>query len=426
VRNASWRERAERLKKRILSLIQTLSVEGFSDSFESKGAIRLLAKPIQDPKTGGWVGHVEEQLGTYISRISIDKNYSQRQPFDHIKDGIYRRLIKDFIEGAVMPEVKIAVLGTNNKKVDALDQNGLRYSIIDGLQRTYCYCIALMLVAFREALVEDACITADAWEYFQPSVEQLGERNQAVRHFLKRTTRYEVFYAIELSGLLHYMVTFNTGQRRMSLAVQLEIMQQPLLDELSKLSKHPIFYETLKEAGQSKKKEQFAAKDLVIATQAFLTHNPQVSAAEEADSFLEEGGAYLDDLGDVEDVLAVIKWVINELNPSIVRVYEGETSKQFILSGGGIFLIAFMAACGQYMEKHGREKLVKVQKRVLDLVRNGTDDPLRMQEYYDVLASITSSRGKTVRNLVYNTFLRMFNGVTDEPEWSDTFTSFGS
>ena len=30
-------------------------------------------------------------------------------------------------------------------------------------------------------------------------------------------------------GLLHYMVTFNTGQRRMSLEVQLEIMQRPLL-----------------------------------------------------------------------------------------------------------------------------------------------------------------------------------------------------
>ena len=44
--------------------------------------------------------------------------------------------------------------------------------------------------------------------------------------------RYQVFYNIDLAGLLHYMVTFNTGQRRMSLAVQIEIMQAPLIDSL--------------------------------------------------------------------------------------------------------------------------------------------------------------------------------------------------
>ena len=40
--------------------------------------------------------------------------------------------------------------------------------------------------------------------------------------------------------LLHYMVTFNTGQRRMSLPVQLEIMQRPLIQELEQRAKIPV------------------------------------------------------------------------------------------------------------------------------------------------------------------------------------------
>jgi hypothetical protein len=37
-------------------------------------------------------------------------NFYQRQPFDHLKDKIYRHLIRDFINGAAMPEAKIAAV----------------------------------------------------------------------------------------------------------------------------------------------------------------------------------------------------------------------------------------------------------------------------------------------------------------------------
>ena len=50
------------------------------------------------------------------------------------------------------------------------------------------------------------------------------------------------FPTIDLSGLLHYMVTFNTGQRRMSLAVQLEIMRQPLIEALEKQAQIPVWH----------------------------------------------------------------------------------------------------------------------------------------------------------------------------------------
>jgi len=50
------------------------------------------------------------------------------------------------------------------------------------------------------------------------------------------------------------------------------------------------------------------------------------------------------------------------------------------------------------------------------------DDPLNLGQYHEALSKITSSRGKTIRRLVYDTFLRFFMGATPEPEWMDTAT----
>jgi hypothetical protein len=134
-------ERLEKLRERILTLGQDLLAEGFGAQVPPPGPIRLTAEAIHDPKTGGWIGHVEEPLGTYIQRVSIVGNFSQRPPFDHITDPIYRRLIRDFLTGAVMPEAKVAVLSSTGSetKVAALDAPDIRYSMIDGLQRLYCY-----------------------------------------------------------------------------------------------------------------------------------------------------------------------------------------------------------------------------------------------------------------------------------------------
>src|SRR5207249_8338639 len=122
-------ERLERHRERILTLGQDLLAEGFGAQLHPPGPIRLTAEAIRDPKTGGWIGHVEEPLGTYIQRVSIVGNFSQRPPFDHVMDPIYRRLIRDFIEGAVMPEAKVAVLsGTGSEnKVASLDEPDIRY-----------------------------------------------------------------------------------------------------------------------------------------------------------------------------------------------------------------------------------------------------------------------------------------------------------
>src|SRR2546430_17513454 len=158
-------ERLERLRERILTLVPDLLAEGFGAQLPPPGPIRLTAEAIRDPKTGGWIGHVEEPLGTYIQRVSIVGNFSQRPPFDHIIDPIYRRLIRDFLAGAVMPEVKVAVLSSTGaeSKVAALDAPNIRYSLIDGLQRLAWYCPALLPRLRREPPAHEGGVPARAW-----------------------------------------------------------------------------------------------------------------------------------------------------------------------------------------------------------------------------------------------------------------------
>ena len=415
-------ERLERLRERILTLGQDLLAEGFGAQVPPPGPIRLTAEAIHDPKTGGWIGHVEEPLGTYIQRVSIVGNFSQRPPFDHITDPIYRRLIRDFLTGAVMPEAKVAVLsGTGSEtKVAALDAPDIRYSMIDGLQRLYCYCLALLLVLRREHLVQEGVIPADAWTYFAESVQSTGEPQQGTEALLQRVIRYEVFSEIDLSGLLHYMVTFNTGQRRMSLAVQLEIMRQPLIEALEKQAQIPVWHAMHTLPSLTRPKEQFDAKDLVLAAEAFLTHNAHVSAAEETERFLDEDHPYLEDIGEIHEVVTVLQYLATQMQPRLLQVYAHDPTRRFLLSGGGTFLISLAAACGYVRWRNNMKMLEGALDKLLVLLHRPVEDPLNLDAYQRTLTRITSARGRNIRRLVNDTFLRFFSGVTSELEWEDT------
>ena len=47
------------------------------------------------------------------------------------------------------------------------------------------------------------------------------------------------------------------------------------------------------------------------------------------------------------------------------------------------------------------------------------DDPLNLEEYQETINNIRTFRGKSIRRLVYDTFLRFFNGTTTTLDWAD-------
>jgi hypothetical protein len=305
-------ERQEMLRERIKHLAADLDAAGFGGLLRIPAGVKPIAPETSDVKTGGYIGHIEEELGTYVQRVSIIENFYQRQPFDHLNDKIYLRLIRDFMLKAAMPEAKVAALDGRGGRLRSLKETGVKYSVIDGLQRLYCYCISILLVWQRDKLIADRCITNEAWAYLKDAVERSGEPKVALEEILRRKTRYEIFWNIDLEGLLHYMVTYNTGQRRMSLEVQLEIMQRPLLQALEHDAKIPIFQDNQNISGKQKPKNEFSASDLVMATRAFIEFNPQIKKPDEAESLLERERGYTDiqssfDVGDIRDVVATLK-----------------------------------------------------------------------------------------------------------------------
>jgi hypothetical protein len=145
-------ERQEALKNRIVALSEELAANGFNDLLTPLVPIKPVAPEVVDEKTTARIGHAEESLAVYLQRTSIKDNLSQRPPFDHIADPIYRRLMRDFIQGAQMPEVKIAALRDLSGRIKSLDEGGINYSIIDGLQRSWCYSTTVLLALHRDKL----------------------------------------------------------------------------------------------------------------------------------------------------------------------------------------------------------------------------------------------------------------------------------
>jgi hypothetical protein len=419
-------ERQEALKARIVALPSELRSLGFKLFQGQPGPIHPIAPEVVDGKIGAKIAHVEEPLGIYLQRTSVKENVSQRPPFDHIRDPIYRRLMRDFLQGAQMPEAKVAALRRSDiGKVSSLTENDILYSLIDGLQRLWCYSTCVLLVQHREKLITERCISAEDWTYFKPHVDALGSAQEATEALLARPVRYEIFYEIDLEGLLHFLVTFNTGQRRMSLQVQLEIMHKPLIDEIEKTAGIQVFRDTRDLEGQSrvqKPKGQFAASELAVATQAFITNNAQAAQKEIAEEMLEKESQYTAlafDIGDIADVVTTLRRVANEIHPQMLQVYADEPNKMFYFSGGGTFLVGFSAACGYIRNRNNMKMLEAALDKLVELLKHGGDDPLSLSEYQEAISNISSSRGKSMRRLVYDTFLRYFLGTTTRLEWAD-------
>jgi hypothetical protein len=422
-------ERQEALKNRIVGLSEELAANGFNDVLIPLVPIKPVAPEVIDEKTTARIGHAEETLAVYLQRTSIKDNLSQRPPFDHIADPIYRRLMRDFIQGAQMPEVKIAALRDLSGRIKSLDESSINYSIIDGLQRSWCYSTTVLLALHRENLVTDRCITVEAWDYFRPFIEKLGDPQAAARTLLARTIRYEIYYNIDLEGLLHYMVTFNTAQRRMSLQVQLEIMRKPLIDEIESAASIKVFRDThdVEATGKTQKpRDQFAASDIAVAAEAFITNNAQTSQKEIAEELLEKDSGYTAtgvDVGDIADVVYMLKRVAQDIHPLMLLVYQNEPGKKFYFSGGGTFLTGFSAACGYIRNRNNMKMLEGALEKLILLLKQPSEDPLGLAEYQELIKDITSSRGKMMRRLVYDTFLRFFLGTTTRLEWMDAYRS---
>jgi len=205
----------------------------------------------------------------------------------------------------------------------------------------------------------------------------------------------------------------------MSLRVQLEIMKKPLIEHL-KSEGIPIWEDLGRMPGELRPKGKFLASDIILATQAFITHNAHVTTAVETERFLDENQPYLDNIGEITDIMRILKRISGEVHGKIAQAYQADPSQRFLMTTGDPFLMGFVAACGYVRNRSNMEILDKALDRLLGEFDRTASDPLRIEAYQRALETIHAARGRDARRLVDDTFRRFFLGVTTELDWLDT------
>src|SRR5262249_23441481 len=185
------------------------------------------------------------------------------------------------------------------------------------------------------------------------------------------------------------------------------IMKKPLIEHL-KSEGIPIWEDLGKMPGEQRPREKFLASDVVMATQAFITHNAHVTTAVETERFLDDNQPYLDNIGDVSDVMRILKRISVEVHTKVINAYEENVNERFLMTTADPFLLGFTAACGYVRKRGSMEILDKALDRLLDELARRGSDPLHIESYQRALDLINASRGKNARRLVDDTFRRFF------------------
>lgn len=125
------------------------------------------------------------------------------------------------------------------------------------------------------------------------------------------------------------------------------------------------------------------------------------------------------DVGDINDVVATLKKIAVDIHQKIMERYADNPTHKYILSSGGIFLVSFAATCGKVRNTLNMTSLDGALQRLMKELNKPDDDPLKLEEYQKTVNNIKTSRGKSIRRLVYDTSFRFFNGTTPTLDWAD-------
>jgi hypothetical protein len=367
--------------------------------------IETVGKGLPDSKTGAMIINALAPVAFLLTRFSGLAHWFQRKTFHHTRDKIYQRLIVAILKGYYVPPLRVAAVA--NKGVVDDPKKADDWTLIDGLQRTTCYIIAVLMAALGEEMVDLGCLDERIWEeVFKPHAEACD-----VHELLRRQQQMEVFYNIGHAGVLHFMLLLNSAQRQMNAKIQLELMNIPLIrlleNEGIKLAK-----EQEKAADNRLEKSMFKGSNLIVAVQGYMQKNPQVMTGGEKEAFLSEEREYLEDpVEDMGEVIEVLKIITGLLQKVVLERLEST-----VLSEGEVFTTALMAAAGKFADMTNFEQLLAALKRLVADVETGKD-PLDLDTYWEVYGGIKSGKGRKIRSIICASFLEYFRGNCKVLEW---------
>lgn len=371
-----------------------------------QSAIQIIGNGLPDAKTGATVVNALAPVAFLLTKFSGLSHWFQRKTFHHTRDPIYQRLIVAILKGYYVPPLRVAAVAEKGVVEDPKDAHD--WTLIDGLQRTTCYIIAVLMAALGEELVDEGCLDEAIW------TENFKEHAEACKidELLHRQQQMEVFYHITAAGVLHFMLLLNSAQRQMNAKIQLELMNIPLIkllrDEGIQLAK-----EQEKATDNKMQKAMFKGSNLIVAVQGYIQRNPQVMTSGEKESFLAEELEYLAPVEDMGEVVQVLKTITGPLQKAV----HGKLDST-VLSEGEVFTTALMAAAGKYVEMKNFEALEVDLKRLISDIEGGKD-PLDLETYWEVYGGIKSGKGRKIRSIISAAFLEYFRGNCKKLEWKE-------
>ena len=389
---AMCRDVATHLKKKGIDVPQT--------------SIQLIGEGQPDAKTGAMVVNALASVAFLLTRFSGLSHWFQRKTFHHTRDPIYQRLIVAILKGYYVPPLRVAAVA--DKGVVEDPRNADDWTLIDGLQRATCYIIAVLMAAFGDELVEMGCLEESIWNETFKTVADACDVNV----LLGRRQQLEVFYKIDLAGVLHFMLLLNGAQRQMNAKIQLELMNIPLIkllqDEGIKLGK-----EQERAADNKMDRTMFKGSNLIVGVQGYLQKNPQVMTNEEKEAFLGDERDFLAPVEDMDEVIKVMKVITGPLQKVVLDRLEST-----VLSEGEVFTTALMAAAAKFEDMTSFDQLMAALKRLVADIEGGKN-PLALDTYWEVYQGLKSGKGRKIRSIICAAFLEYFRGNCKVLEWEE-------
>jgi hypothetical protein len=373
-----------------------------------EASIQTIGDGLPDSKTGAMVVNALAPVVFLLTRFSGLSHWFQRKTFNHTHDPIYQRLIVAILKGYYVPPLRVAAVADKGKSVVDDPRYTSDWTLIDGLQRTTCYIIAVLMVALGEDLIEMGCIDEQIWnETFREHAEACD-----INELLQRQQQLEVFYKIDLAGVLHFMLLLNGAQRQMNAKIQLELMNIPLIQMLEEQGIE-LVKEQEKAADHKLERSMFKGSNLIVAVQGYMQKNPQVVTTGETEAFLSEEGEYLSPVEDMNEVIEVLKIVTGPLHKAVFGLLDST-----VLSEGEVFTTALLAAAAKFADMTNFEQLLAALKRLVSDVENGKD-PLALKTYWEVYGKIKSGKGRKIRSIICSAFLEYFRGNCKRLLWEE-------
>jgi hypothetical protein len=402
-KNVPVHEQYSNLQEMCRNVVHELTLKGIK---VPDTTITVIGDALPDAKTGAMVVNALAPVSFLLTRFSGLQHWFQRKTFHHTRDPIYQRLIIAILKGYYVPPLRVAAVANTGLVADPNMADD--WTLIDGLQRTTCYIIAVLMAALGEDLVEKGCLDESNWiETFKSHAASCN-----VEQLLARQQQMEVFYKIGHAGVLHFMLLLNGAQRQMNAKIQLELMNIPLIKLLQE-GGIQLAKEQERATDNKLDRRAFKGSDLIVAVQGYLEKNPQVITTDEKEAFLSDEREYLAPVEDMAELIEALKLVTGPLHKALLIHHEST-----VLSEGEVFTTALMAAAGKYVEMTDFPSLVVALRRLVSDIE-ADKDPLDLDTYTNVYRSLKSGKGRKIRSIICASFLEYFRGNCKVLGWEE-------